>query len=168
MLSKKIIAPLMLTVAISATLTHCVTAQTLYGSAGAQDTRENATNMDWAYNWSNTPKYDVAKGNFEFVPMIWTGGAAGVINQVNTIKALERTHGVHVDYVLGFNEPELSTQANMTVEQAINSWEVITGGFSNTDIKLVSPAVSGNREITRPDVPGLTRGRMARPIHGRG
>ena len=129
-------------------------AQTLYGSAGAQDTRENATNMDWAYNWSNTPKYDVAKGNFEFVPMIWTGGAAGVINQVNTIKALEQTHGVHVDYVLGFNEPELPTQADMTVEQAINSWDVITDGFADTDIKLVSPAVSGNREITRPDVPG--------------
>ena len=148
MSSTRIIASLMMVIAISAISTHRLTAQTLYGSAGAQDTRENASNCEWAYNWSNTPGYDVTKGNFEFVPMIWSGGAGGVINQVNTIKALERTHGVHVDYVLGFNEPELSTQANMTVEQAINTWDVITGGFSDTDIKLVSPAVSGNREIT--------------------
>ena len=35
----------------------------------------------------------------------------------------------------------------MTVNTAINTWEVMTDRFSETDIKLVSPAVSGARGI---------------------
>ncbi|MGB7328821.1 MAG: glycosyl hydrolase [Rubripirellula sp.] len=118
--------------------------QTLFGSSGSQDQRENAVNIDWAYNWGNAPKHDVAAANYEFVPMIWSGNPTGVLSQINTIKNLEANYGVEVDYVLGFNEPELSTQANMTVESAINTWEVISQSFDGTGVKLVSPAVSGN------------------------
>jgi len=88
--------------------------------------------------------------------MIWSGNPTGVISQINRIFDLEQNFGVHVDYVLGFNEPELSDQANMSVEQAFDTWDVITNEFDNTDIKLVSPAVSGagaicDNDPTRPD-----------------
>ena len=51
--------------------------------------------------------------------MIWSASTSGVSGQINRILNLEDNFGVHVDYVLGFNEPELPTQSNMTVTQAL-------------------------------------------------
>ena len=42
----------------------------------------------------------------------------------------------------GFNEPERSDQANMTVAQAISSWNTISNSFTGTSTNLVSPAVA--------------------------
>ncbi|WP_419194318.1 glycosyl hydrolase [Novipirellula herctigrandis] len=119
--------------------------QTLSGSAGSQDQRENAVNVDWTYNWGINPKHDVSQANFEFVPMIWSATTAGngLQTQINQVLDLESNYGIKVNYLLGFNEPELTDQANMTVQKALDSWDVITNAFENTDIKLVSPAVSG-------------------------
>ena len=147
MISKRFFSSLILITVLSALATENATAQTLYGSAGAQDQRENAANADWAYNWGNEPNHNISKSNFEFVPMIWSGSPGGVGTQINRILNLEENFGQHVDYVLGFNEPELPTQANMTVETALATWDVMTNAFENTDIKLVSPAVSGNGGI---------------------
>ena len=150
MFSLRIIAQLMLVTALSLSATQCVSAQTLYGSAGSLQARENAHNCDWAYNWGIEPDnnpFDVDVANYEFVPMIWSASTSGVSGQINRILNLEDNFGVHVDYVLGFNEPELPTQSNMTVTQALNVWEIMTDQFSDTDIKLVSPAVSGQSGI---------------------
>ena len=156
MFCKRFIPTLVLAAVSCVSTIDQATAQTLYGSAGTLQGRENSHNTDWSYSWSVTPSrnpFDVNVANFEYVPMIWraqnnsNSTAYYVYNQINSVKALENNFGVHVDYVLGFNEPELSDQANMTVEQAINMWDIITNEFENTDIKLVSPAVSGNGQI---------------------
>ena len=128
-------------------LPQVASGQTMFGIAGGRDARENAINCDWAYNWANRPRAETPLVNYEYVPMIWSGGPNGVINQVNTIKNQEAAVGVPLNYVLGFNEPELSTQANMTVATAIATWEVIQAGFEGTGAKLVSPAVSGQRGL---------------------
>ena len=144
--SKQIIAPLMLATVFSLAATQFANAQTLYGSAGSLQARENAHNCDWAYNWGIEPNnnaFSVDVANYEFVPMIWSASTSGVTGQINRILDLEDDFGVHVDYVLGFNEPELSSQSNMTVQQALDVWEIMTDQFSGTDIQLVSPAVSG-------------------------
>lgn len=143
---RKILSPSAAVLFAMALPSLCV-AQTLYGSAGAQDQRENAVNMEWAYNWGIEPKHNTNKSNFEFVPMIWSGTPSGVQGQINRIFDLEDDYGVHVDYVLGFNEPELPTQANMSVQTALDTWDVMTNAFESTDIKLVSPAVSGSGAI---------------------
>lgn len=156
---KHIVAALALALATSTSTNNCLDAQTLYGSAGSLQARENAHNADWAYNWGIEPNnnaFSVDVANYEFVPMIWSATAGGVGGQIDRVLALENNFGVHVDYVLGFNEPELSSQANMTVQQAIDAWEVMTERFSSTDIQLVSPAVSGGGAIrdndpNRPD-----------------
>ena len=116
------------------------------GMAGSQDQRENAVNVDWAYNWGIEPNHDVSAANYEFVPMIWSGTPGGVGGQIDRILDLESDYGVHVDYVLGFNEPERTNQANMSVETALATWEVMTDRFASTDIKLVSPA-GGNLSL---------------------
>ena len=147
MLSKLILSALIFFLSISFfTEANVLNAQTLYGSAGSLQNRENAHNADWAYNWANTPNnnpFSVEVANYEYVPMIWSASVNGVGGQINTILNLENNFGVHVDYVLGFNEPELPTQSNMTVNTALNVWQVMSDEFANTDIKLVSPAVSG-------------------------
>ncbi len=115
--------------AISLSAIDCVKAQTLYGSAGSKQGRENAHNSDWAYNWGIEPDnnpFSVDVANYEFVPMIWSASTSGITAQINRVLALENDFGVHVDYVLGFNEPELSSQSNMTVATAINVWEIMT------------------------------------------
>lgn len=150
MLLRRIIGSVVFLIAFSSFGIERTIAQTLYGSAGSLMPRENAGNMDWAYNWGIEPDgnpFDVNIANYEFVPMIWSGNPTGVVGQINRVLSLESNFGVHVDYVLGFNEPELPTQANMSVQKAIDTWDVMTDMFAGTDIKLVSPAVSGNGGI---------------------
>lgn len=147
--SKQIIAALTLTIAVSFSTTDCLKAQTLYGMAGSLQTREHAHNVDWAYGWGIDPgnPIDPDTVNYEWVPMIWNATVGGVQNQIDQVLSVESRLGLHVDYVLGFNEPELPTQANMSVQQALDVWEVMTDRFSVTDIKMVSPAVSGGGAI---------------------
>ena len=150
MLSKRIVGAFVFLAVLTSLLASGASAQTLYGSAGSLLLRENAANVDWAYNWGIEPDnnpFDVNDANYEFVPMIWSATPGGVTGQINRVLDLEQNFGVHVDYVLGFNEPELPTQANMSVRQALDTWDVMTDAFASTDIKLVSPAVSGNGGI---------------------
>ena len=120
------------------------------GTAGSQDQRENAINARWAYNYMNEPTtFDVAAANYEFVPMIFRATTVSGVNaQIDRILAVEENFGTEVRFVLGFNEPERpDPQANMTVELALQIWEVITKRFEGTGIQLVSPAVSGGAGI---------------------
>ncbi|MDA8746087.1 glycosyl hydrolase [Rubripirellula amarantea] len=92
----------------------------------------NSVNSRWAYDWN----YDSPDAyNGEYVPMFWAGG--NLSTKINAIKNYS-----NINYVLGFNEPERSDQANMTVANAVSQWATISNGFAGTGIKLVSPAVS--------------------------
>ncbi len=95
-----------------------------------------ATNVGWFYRWGlNRPS-----GNYDanFVPMFWGGGSVTTQNINQVISDGNITH------VLGFNEPESSSQANMSVATAITKWQTLQDGFSGTGINLVSPGVSDN------------------------
>ena len=89
-----------------------------------------ALGATWCYNWGTTPKASDCDDPY-FVPMIWgKGDIAGAIEAIGNA-------GYKV--VLGFNEPNKSDQANMTVAEAIALWPTLT---SNPDIRVSSPAVS--------------------------
>ncbi|KKY23949.1 putative uncharacterized serine-rich protein [Phaeomoniella chlamydospora] len=45
-------------------------------------------------------------------------------------------------YILGFNEPDLSTQANMTVSEAVSAWLTYIEPLSSQGYKLGAPAVT--------------------------
>ena len=49
-----------------------------------------------------------------------------------------------VRYVRGFNEPDLRDQANMTVEEALRQWEILSNEL-HPGIRLISPAESWPR-----------------------
>jgi RNA polymerase sigma factor (sigma-70 family) len=84
----------------------------------------------WYYNWAAAPNGISAPANASYVPMIW--GAASV-----TAATLAQVSGEgHV--LLGFNEPDLGSQSNMTVAQALDLWPKLMA----TGMTLGSPAVA--------------------------
>ena len=84
----------------------------------------------WYYNWGATPNGIAAPASVSYVPMIW--GTASV-----TAAALAQVGGEgHV--LLGFNEPDLGSQANMSVAQALDLWPKLMA----TGMTLGSPAVA--------------------------
>lgn len=94
---------------------------------------------NWYYTWGLTGCQDpYAPQNAEFVPMFWGHSSVTQAN-IDMINDLYRKGKIF--YVLGFNEPDLKGEANMSVEQALNDWELLSNGL-DSGIKLVSPAVS--------------------------
>ena len=112
--------------------TQILDAKRGFADTGAYYSNLQAVNSGWYYDWGTTPK-SIGTYNADFYPMFWNAPSQGTIN---TVKATSPK------YVLGFNEPEVSTQANMTVAAAISSWDTIYSSFAGTGTKLVSPAVS--------------------------
>ncbi|GAA3197421.1 glycoside hydrolase family protein [Actinocorallia longicatena] len=86
----------------------------------------------WFYTWSPNDWFGAPPG-VEFVPMIWSGRDIGKVGEVRG-KTL-----------LGFNEPDLAGQANMSVEEALNLWPQL----QKTGMRLGSPA-----PVWGGDIPG--------------
>ena len=84
----------------------------------------------WYYNWGATPNGVTAPASVSYVPMIW--GAANVTSATLSQVSQEG----HV--LLGFNEPDLGSQANMSVAQALGLWPKLMA----TGMTLGSPAVA--------------------------
>ncbi len=92
----------------------------------------------WYYTWGTTiPEAQEPNmpASSEFVPMFW---GAGNVNTNNINKLINLKNQGKIKYVLGFNEPDLSEEANMTVEQALNLWPQL----ESIGLPLVSPATS--------------------------
>jgi hypothetical protein len=84
----------------------------------------------WYFNWqAGHPGIKSPRGA-QFVPMIW--GAASV-TRANLREA--RHEG---QYLLGFNEPDSASQANLTVARALHLWPRLM----STGMTLGSPAVA--------------------------
>ncbi len=85
----------------------------------------------WYYTWSASPAVGVSSaGGPRFVPLIW--GAANV-----NAGTLSQVRGDGPD-LLGFNEPDMSGQANMSPAQALSLWPKLMA----TGLRLGSPAVA--------------------------
>jgi RNA polymerase sigma factor (sigma-70 family) len=89
-----------------------------------------AVGASWYYNWSATDASMPGPSGVEFVPMIW--GADAVTDRT---LATAKAEG---DVLLGFNEPDLGEQANLTVERALELWPRLEA----TGMRLGSPAVA--------------------------
>jgi hypothetical protein len=91
----------------------------------------------WYYNWTLSPGSCTAS---QFVPMIWghTGNeqsASGITTEINgLVSAGYKT-------VLGFNEPDNTSQSNISVATAISLWPSFT---KNASLRIGSPATQAN------------------------
>jgi len=90
---------------------------------------------NWFYTWGTDAPLNVAPQNTEFVTMFW--GAGNVtdanITYVNNLKSQGK-----VKYILGFNEPDLADQSNMTVAKALELWPKL----ESIGLPLGSPAAA--------------------------
>jgi autotransporter-associated beta strand protein len=79
----------------------------------------------WTYDWGNSSS---STPNIEYVPMKWSSssGTSSINNKQN------------VTEVLGYNEPDSTSQANMTVAQAIADWP----NMMQWGLRAGAPAVS--------------------------
>jgi putative glycosyl hydrolase len=124
-------------VLLFAAITPPVSAEILSSKRGFADTgatynKLQATGAGWYYTWGTG---SASPDNFDanHYPMFWNAPSQ---NTITNVKNRNPT------YVLGFNEPERSDQANMSVASAISSWTAISNAFTGTNTKLVSPAVA--------------------------
>ena len=85
----------------------------------------------WSYSWGITLSRFQPNG-VEFVPMMWGGSMSDAT--ADTLRAQFAAGEIH--YLLGYNEPDSDTQANMTVDRAIALWSQLEA----TGIPLISPS----------------------------
>jgi hypothetical protein len=89
----------------------------------------------WFYTWGLTIPLELAPQNAEFVPMFW--GKSSVTDANIALAKQMKTQG-RAKYILGFNEPDLSDQSNMTVQEALNLWPQL----ESIGLPIGSPAAS--------------------------
>jgi hypothetical protein len=89
--------------------------------------------LSWYYNW--TAKTGCSTG-IEFVPQIWGHASEPIATEIAAAVAKGQTT------ILGFNEPDNTSQSNMTVAAAVALWPTLQGQAGIA--RLGSPATSAN------------------------
>ncbi len=98
----------------------------------------------WHYSWGRA--LDTTHPDWlEFVPQFW-GKNSVSLSEVQLLKP--HILSGKVKYLIGFNEPDLASQANMTVSEAITKWQLLESYLEQEDlldkVGLISPVVAHN------------------------
>ncbi|KAL4784299.1 hypothetical protein BJX76DRAFT_327635 [Aspergillus varians] len=106
-----------------------------YNDAALVESLSSGGSVSWAYNWNMYTMGDLPS-NVEFVPMLWgtkmfTGWFAAIQTLLNSGN----------EYILGFNEPDMASQAAMSSSDAASHYRTYISTFSGK-AKLVSPSVT--------------------------
>ncbi|MGE5394369.1 MAG: glycosyl hydrolase [Candidatus Saccharibacteria bacterium] len=111
-----------------------------YGSNTEADFKALSKNLSWWYNWSIRPDSKVAlvyqNYGMDFVPMTWNSNYSET-----ELRAFYTSHP-EAKFILGFNEPNFTTQANMTPSQAAAAWPKVEKIAKDFGLKIVAPAVN--------------------------
>lgn len=97
--------------------------------------------VSWSYNWANT--YASSQENkyqqygIHYVPMCWNNSYSAA-----NITAYYTSHSEQQNYLLGYNEPNLTDQANMTPRQAAEKWQDVVDLAKSNNVRLISPAMN--------------------------
>lgn len=97
--------------------------------------------VSWSYNWANTyassqeAKYQ--QYGIQYAPMCWNNNYSAT-----NIAAYFSAHANQQNYLLGYNEPNLVDQANMTPTQAAEKWADVVAVAKNSNARLISPAMN--------------------------
>jgi Glycosyl hydrolase catalytic core len=101
----------------------------------------SSSKLSWLFNWEMWAPPNLPKG-LEYIPQVRLGNQAEQIDAYLT--TLERERG-GVGYLLGFNEPDIDSQANMSVEQAVELWmKYVIPAKRKFGFRLGAPAVSSD------------------------
>lgn len=86
-------------------------------------------NCSWYYNWATDPFNNSIDAGVEHTPMMW-GGADDNKEAMQNLQT-------YSNYILGFNEPDIGSQANMMFFQGIDIWNEY---ISPLNLRKISPA----------------------------
>jgi hypothetical protein len=107
-----------------------------YGHHSAADLAALSSTVHWWYNWAPTPDsgIDLNAVSQEFVPMIWHSNfnANTVIGGISS----------KAKYLLAFNEPNWTTQSNLTPAQAAALWPSVEQVANAKNLKIVAPGMN--------------------------
>lgn len=112
-----------------------------YGYHSVADMEAISEGVSWWYNWAVTPESAVenvyAGMDMEFIPMTWNGNSSSE----DAIRNYLDEHP-EVKYLLGYNEPNFSDQANLTPTYAAQRWPAFESIAEDYSLKLVGPAMN--------------------------
>jgi len=105
----------------------------------------NGTSLSWVYNWGLGPNGEIPQ-NVEYVPMLHSLGSVGVQEWVQGIQKRFQLGSTHL---LSFNEPDISSQANLSTHDAAEAHAVYMQNVS-AYMQIGSPAVSNANQTDPP------------------
>lgn len=96
--------------------------------------------VSWYYNWRTAApvgyQNEIDQLDMEFVPMCWNGAY-----DADAIREYCKKHP-KTKYLLGFNEPNFTNQANMTPEAAAAKWPEVQALAKELGLEIVAPALN--------------------------
>ncbi|KAI2679737.1 CAZyme family GH128 [Penicillium psychrosexuale] len=108
-----------------------------YNDVSTVSALANAGTISWAYNWAGDLSGSLPSG-VEFVPMLWGQNMFG-----GWATAIQTALSSGSTYILGFNEPDMTSQANMSPSDAASYYQTYITPWSG-QAKLISPAVTSS------------------------
>ncbi|CRG91077.1 hypothetical protein PISL3812_08125 [Talaromyces islandicus] len=93
---------------------------------------KNSTQVTWAYNWAYTGPG--LTSSLEFVPMLWGIASSNDVGNWQTAALAAKA-------VLGYNEPDLNTQANIIPSDAAGNWTTDMNPLAGK-VSVGAPAVT--------------------------
>lgn len=102
--------------------------------------------VSWYYTWGGAPHVSTADvEDMEFVPMAWNASAGFL----SSAREYIQTHP-NVKYILGYNEPNFTSQANMTPQEAAEHWPEVQALAKEFGLKIVAPALNYSNTSWQP------------------
>lgn len=94
----------------------------------------------WSYNWgsgtSNKAFEMFTEYGMDFCPMAWNANW-----NENTFRQFKQLHP-ECEYILAYNEPNLTDQANMVPTKAAEDWPRLVAIAKELNMKLIAPAMN--------------------------
>lgn len=110
-----------------------------YNDASLTTCFESSKQISWAYNWGSSSSG--LSDNFEYIPMLWGLGSDRTSSWIDTATSLINGGTKHF---FSFNEPDLSSQANLSPSAAATGYQTFMNPLKTIDnsIQLGAPAVT--------------------------
>lgn len=108
-----------------------------YPSKTDEDIRRiNSLNLAWWYNWNQSRGYGAGRALplQGYVPMLWSDSETRLANLDADLASANMPVAV-----LGFNEPDLASQSNMTTAEARKAWRALEKAASVEKLRIGSP-----------------------------
>ena len=112
-----------------------------YDMADPLDFAALSPGVSWWYNWASKPNTTVpadylAQYGMDYYPMLWNG------NYDTTAVETFLQANPNIKYLLVINEPNLTSQSNLTPAQAAAIWPGFEAISAHTGVKIVGPQIT--------------------------